>query len=237
MASIIVASLVAGILTVLAPCIVAALPLILGRGADGIAKARRVITGLLVSVFVFTFALKVSTAFLGVPASVWQVLSGSIIILVGISMLWPLMYARVANRIGLERLATRSQQQAMRQEGWARDYLVGASLGPVFSACSPTYGLIVAVILPTDIFRGTIYLLVFLTGLGIALTAIAIGGSNLVAKLGWSLDPQGAFKRTVGGLFIAIGLLIALGLDKEILGWLVERGWYDWQLDLEDNLR
>ena len=235
--SLIVAAAVAGALTVLAPCIFSALPLILGRGADGYNRARRVILGLLGSIFIFTFLLKVSTALLGIPLSFWQALSGSVIALVGITMFWPDIYTKLAVALRLEASANKSQQRAMALEGAAGDYLLGASLGPVFSACSPTYALIVAIILPNNIWEGTVYLLAFLAGLGLFLGLIALGGQKLVSRLGWSLDPKGKFKRGVGLLLIIVGVLVATGLDRQLLGWLVSNGWYDWQVRLEQVIR
>ncbi|HEX9594610.1 MAG TPA: hypothetical protein VF996_00540 [Candidatus Saccharimonadales bacterium] len=232
-----IAAFVAGVLTVLAPCIFSALPLILGRGADGYAKARRVILGLLGSIFVFTFLLKASTALLAIPTSFWQALSGSIIALVGISMFWPDIYAKLALKLGLERAGAKSQQKAMALSGASGDYILGAALGPVFSACSPTYALIVAIILPNNAAQGTLYLLAFLSGLGLFLAAIALGGQKLIARLNWSLDPHGKFKRGVGLMLILLGVMIATGLEKDILAWLVSNGLYDWQIRLEENLR
>lgn len=235
--SLLIAAVLAGALTVLAPCIFGALPIILARGAEGFGRARRIIFGLLVSIFVFTLLLKVSTALLGVPVAVWQALSGLIILIVGASMVWPNLYAQLAANVGLERLAGRAQQAALSQAGAGADYLLGASLGPVFSACSPTYALIVAIILPNDKLEGTIYLLAFLMGLGLMLGAIALGGQKLAAKLGWSLDPQGLFKRMAGLGLVILGVIIAFGWDRDLLSRLVENGWYDWQLRLEESMR
>lgn len=231
-----VTAVLAGMLTVLAPCIFGALPIMLARSVDGFGRARRVIIGLLVSIFIFTLLLRVSTALLGVPSSAWQLISGLIIVLVGLATIWPNAYARLAATIGLEGWAGRSQQAARAQGGTWSDYLVGASLGPVFSACSPTYALIVAVILPTSPLEGIVYLLAFLAGLGAILAGIAVGGQRLVARLGWSLDPTGWFKRTLGAFLIVLGLMIAFGWDRDLLGNLVEGGWYDWQLRLEEEL-
>jgi hypothetical protein len=41
----------------------------------------------------------------------------------------------------------------------------------------------------------------------------------------------------LGVFFIMFGLAIATGLDKELLGFVVENGWFDWQLRFEDMLR
>lgn len=174
---------------------------------------------------------------LGVPSSVWQVISGSIIFLVGLSYLRPQLYARLATALGFERFATTTQRKAFSSSSHSKEYLVGAALGPVFSACSPTYALIVAVIIPVSFIEGIIYLLIFLLGLSLALLAIAFGGNRLIAKFDWALSSSGWFKRVLGIILMAVGIVIVTGWDKDMLSYLVERGWYDRQIELENAIR
>lgn len=65
--------------------------------------------------------------------------------------------------------------------------LLGASLGPVFGACSPTYALYVAVVLPTQPIVGLINLLAFVIGLSLMLLLIAHFGQRLVKNLAGGL--------------------------------------------------
>ena len=114
--------------------------------------------------------------------------------------------------------------------------LFGASLGPIFSVCSPTYALIVAVILPSDPLPGVLYLLAYVAGLLGMLALVAAVGKRLVRALGWGLNPHGIFRRVLGLALIILGLLIVTGLDKQLSSWLVSQGWFDWQVQLENWL-
>lgn len=66
---------------------------------------------------------------------------------------------------------------------------------------------------------------------------IAVLGSKMVKKLGWGINPNGWFKRILGVVFILVGILIATGADKQLLGYIVERGWFDWQVAIESALQ
>src|SRR4051812_8480642 len=92
MALLIIAFL-AGILTVLAPCVLPLLPVIVGGSLSGEKihrhKALTVTLSLGVSVIVFTLLLKVSTLFIHIPESLWMWISGGIIILFGLTILFP----------------------------------------------------------------------------------------------------------------------------------------------------
>ncbi len=85
-------ALLAGVLTVFAPCTLALLPIIVGGTLAGGTSIRRAVTvtvSLGLSVILFTFILKVSTSFIMVPQSFWHIASGVIIILVGLAMVFP----------------------------------------------------------------------------------------------------------------------------------------------------
>lgn len=91
MVTLLIFSLIAGVISILAPCTVSMLPILLARSADG--KRSRspflVIGGLLASIFILSIILKASTALIGTPQEVWQIISGGIIIVLGIFTLFP----------------------------------------------------------------------------------------------------------------------------------------------------
>ncbi len=51
----------------------------------------------------FTLLLKASTILINVDPQVWKSVSGGIVILLGISVLFPLMWAKLSARIGLRK--------------------------------------------------------------------------------------------------------------------------------------
>lgn len=231
-------SFLAGVLTVLAPCVVAILPALLARSVDGkrTHSPYWVIGGLAASVFLFSILLKSTTLLIDVPTMVWTSISGGIIVLFGLITLFPLLWDKLMLRLGTPLAAQQGLARATAHRGRWGDLLIGASLGPVFSACSPTYGLIVATVLPATPLLGLTYLVAYIAGLCLVLGLIAIFGRALIRKLGWGVNPHSTFKKVMGVLLIIIGIMIATGIDKDILGMLVSGGWFDWQIDLESGL-
>jgi cytochrome c biogenesis protein CcdA len=231
-------SFLAGMLTILAPCVVSIIPILLARGttAKRARSAWLVIAGLGVSIIVFTVLLKATTLLIGVPDDVWKVVSGAIIILFGIVTIFPQLWEWVVLKTRVVFKAQNAMGEAAAARGRWGDLLLGASLGPVFSACSPTYALIVATILPVSPLQGLGYLLVFVAGLSLMLALIAIFGRALIRRLGWGINPKGLFRRVLGVILVIVGLMIVTGLDKDLLGYLVENGWYDFQIRFEDAL-
>tara|TARA_B100001105_G_C22396460_1_gene446949 strand:- start:681 stop:1400 length:720 start_codon:yes stop_codon:yes gene_type:complete len=228
----------AGILTILAPCVVSIIPILLARSGTN-SQARSaffVILGLSVSIIVFTVLLKASTLLLNVPPDVWKLVSGAIIIAFGLFTIFPSWWEWISLKTRFIFKAQNTMGEAAKKRGVWGDMLLGASLGPVFSACSPTYALIVVTILPVQPLVGLGYLLVFVLGLALMLALIAIFGQKLIKKLGWGINPRGVFRRVLGAILLVVGVMIITGFDKTILTFLVESGWYDFQIELESNL-
>lgn len=227
----------AGVLTVAAPCVLPLLPVIVGgtavRTAGEAASSERtwqrpliIAASLALSVVLFTLLLKASTALLGVPAWLWQSISGVIVAVFGLTMLFPALWERVTVATGLQARGGRLLDRSYRRQGLGGDIALGAALGPAFSSCSPTYALIIATVLPASFAAGVLYISAYAIGLALALLAIALAGSALVRRLGWLADPHGLFRRIVGGLLVFVGIAVALGWDRLVQAWVLEQGWY-----------
>lgn len=216
----------AGILTVLAPCIFPLLPIILSSGAGARERLTPyiVIGSLSLSILLFTFALKVSTAFITIPTSFWAYFSGTILLLIGLIYTFPGLWERLPGVSKLSRSANQQLGTGHQKQSFWGDVVVGASLGPVFSSCSPTYFLILAAVLPESWVLGTLYLLTYIAGLALILLLIALLGQRFVAKAAWATDPRGWFKRGIGIIFLCIGIAIITGLDKQFEIWVLDSG-------------
>lgn len=230
-------SFAAGVLTVLAPCVLPLLPVIVGgtaaRAGTNSAAAERewfrplvIATSLAISVVAFTLLLKATTALLGVPAWIWSAASGVIVAALGLTMLFPSAWERITVRAGWQAGTGRLLDRSYRRGGLTGDIALGAALGPAFSSCSPTYALIVATVLPASFAVGAVYTSAYAIGLALALLMIAMAGTALVRRLGWLADPHGLFRRIMGAVLVAVGIAVALGWDRVVQAWVLEQGWY-----------
>lgn len=239
--TLLIVSFLAGVLTVMAPCILPLLPVIIGGSitASGQKSWYRplIITGsLAVSIILFTLLLKSSSALLGIPTEVWRVLSGAIVIALGITLVFPHSWEKLASALRLNIRANSLLSGAFKHNGVQRDILTGAALGPVFSSCSPTYALIVATVIPQTFAVGLIYLIAYAVGLASVLLLITFIGQPLANRLARVSDPNGWFMRGLGVLFLAIGISVIFGLDHSLQTYILENGWYDPISELEQSL-
>ncbi len=224
-------SFVAGILTVLAPCILPLLPVIVGRSlTDSTLSKRRlfvVVVSLGLSIILFTLLLKASTLFIDIPQDFWKYFSGGIIFIFGLVSLFPDLWDNLSITSVISQKSNAVLAEGFKKDNIWGDIIVGASLGPIFSACSPTYFVILATVLPVSVSLGILYLFTFSFGLGVALVFVALIGQKVVNKLGIVSDPRGWFKRIMGLIFIIVAIGIVTGYDKKLQISILNAGFLD----------
>lgn len=220
-------ALLAGALTTLAPCSLTLLPIVVGGSLQGStnkdATRRAIIITLSLgaSVAIFTLLLKATTALIDIPTQFWQIFSGSLLIVLGMFSVFPGLWDRISQRIGLAGASARRLDAANRREGTVGAILTGAALGPVFTSCSPLFAYVIVTVLPAEPIEGLILLTAYVVGLMAVLLGIALAGQRLVRRLRWAADPHGAFRRVLGIMFVVVGVLIATGLMQDIEAWIL----------------
>ena len=219
-------SFIAGLLTILAPCVLPLLPVIVG-GAVGSRNRSYpfiLVISLAGSVILFTLLLKASTLLIDIPQNFWTAVSGGIILVFGLIWLFPGIWEMITTKTNLLGKSQEGLSAAGRVESNWGAVLMGAALGPVFSSCSPTYFVILATVLPVSFISGIFYLLIYGFGLALMLGLIAFFGQKLTARLGWAANPHGLFKKILGILLILVGLSVITGYEKKIEAAILDAG-------------
>lgn len=217
-------SFLAGVLTVLSPCILPLLPVVLSGALSTQGKAAPyvIIATSAVSIILFTLLLKGTSLFLGVPSNAWFAISGVLIALIGLTMLFPVVWETLIEKLHIQQKTGELTAHANAASGQKKNIILGLSLGPVFTSCSPTYGIVVATILPVNFVQGTVYILLYALGLSLVLLLLALGGSRAAGTLRWFTSP--AFRRILGLVLFLTGIAIATGYIKQLEIALLESG-------------
>ena len=228
--ALLIVSFIAGVLTILAPCIFPLLPVIIGGSVTETGNKKRVyiiIGSLSLSLVVFTLVLKASAALIMVPAQFWTILSSSILILFSITMIFPGLWEKISAKLKFSERSNQLLTFGYQRKNILGDVIMGAALGPVFSSCSPTYFVILASVLPASLLLGVTYLIAYSVGLSLMLFLVAWLGQKFVARVGWAVDPRGYFKRMIGVLFLLVAIFILFGYDKKVQIYVLDQGLFD----------
>jgi cytochrome c biogenesis protein CcdA/thiol-disulfide isomerase/thioredoxin len=216
-----VISFIAGILTILAPCVLPVLPIIIGGSISGKHKEKArpyIIAGSLAgSIIFFTLLLKVSTLLINVPPNLLEYISGSLLIVLGLVSVFPELWEKLIIRLNWQAASQRFLGRSEHADGkYAGPIIIGIALGPVFASCSPTYAFILASVLPHSFFSGLVYLVTYSIGLVLALLVTSLVGRKLINKLSWAVDTHSLFRRIIGIIFILVGIVIITGNEVRI---------------------
>lgn len=237
-------SVLAGVLTILAPCILPLLPIVIGSANTDTKKQNkrsiskksiRIIFALSISVVVFTLVLKASTLLIEIPNSFWSIFSGLVIIILGLVMIFPNLWTKIPLVKKVKLVGDQKIAKGYQKKNNLGDYIVGVSLGPVFSTCSPTYLFIIATVLPASFFVGFVYLIGFTIGLVFSLLVVAYFGQSIINKILDNNRKAEITKKVFGALILVVGLAILTGYDKKFEAWILDSG-YGATINFEQNL-
>jgi cytochrome c biogenesis protein CcdA/thiol-disulfide isomerase/thioredoxin len=217
-------SFVAGVLTILAPCVLPVLPVIIGGSVGATAKDKArpyvIAASLAGSIVLFTLLLKVSTLLINLSPNVLTDISGGLVITLGLVSVWPEAWERLVIALNWQATSQRFLGRGERnRDKYIGPILVGVALGPVFASCSPTYAFILASVLPHSFVSGLIYLITYSLGLVLTLLVISLAGRQYISRFPWALDTHSLFRRIIGVAFVLIGLVIITGHEVSVETW------------------
>jgi cytochrome c biogenesis protein CcdA len=226
--TLLIVSFLAWVLTILAPCVLPLLPVILWASAtDSEDKSRPyiIIISLWFSIILFSLLLKASTIFIWVDPIVWKLFSWIILILFWIITIFPNLWKNLSTKIWLSDKSNQNLGKSTGKKGIIWSVMVWLSLWPVFSSCSPTYAVILAIILPISFLTGLLNLFAYVLWLWLVLLLIALLGQKFISKVKWASSPNWIFKKVLWILFLVIGLAIITWYDK-VVETAVLNSWY-----------
>ena len=228
-------ALIAGVLSILSPCVLPILPVVLGAAASEHRYGPLALAaGLSLSFVVLGLFLATVGHSIGLDAERLRSVAAVLIMAVGVVLLLPPLQARLALASGPVGNWADSQFGRFQKNTFSGQFWIGALLGAVWSPCvGPTLG--AASLLAA---RGRdlpqFALTMFAFGVGAALPLLALGWVSRETTMQWRsrlLSTGSGMMFALGLLFVTIGVFIVTGLDKLIESKLVEAS-PQWLVDL-----
>jgi cytochrome c biogenesis protein CcdA/thiol-disulfide isomerase/thioredoxin len=201
---------VAGIVTAVSPCVLPVLPIVLAGGATG--GPRRpfaIIAGLVASFTVFTLTAAALLSALGLPDDLLRNVAIAVVVVVGIALVWP----RLGELLGRPFYALARRKPSDTAGG----FVLGLSLGLLFTPCAGPVIAAVATVAATQRFSLEAFLITLAYGLGAGLVLLGVA---LAARRGMSLSAvrahAPAIRRALGVAVLAVAALMVYGVDKDL---------------------
>lgn len=213
----------AGIVTILSPCILPVLPIVLsGSISGGKRRPWGVVLGFILSFTIFTLFLTALVKSLGISSNTLRSISVVIIFLFGLSLILPNF------QVFLEKLFSKLSSlfpKTNSNSGFWGGLLVGVTVGLLWTPCvGPILGSVISLAVSGSVTSST-FLITLAYSLGTALPMLAIvyGGRQLLNKVPWLTQNTAKIQIAFGVVMMLTALAIFFNLDRKFQSYILEK--------------
>lgn len=225
----------AGIVTILSPCILPILPIVLSGTISGDKKRPLgIILGFILSFTFFTLFLATIVKLTGIPTNTLRVIAGVILLIFGLSLLIPFFQELI------EKLFTKLSifaPKANPHAGLWGGFVIGLTIGIVWTPCvGPILASVIALAATSQVSTATFLItLTYSIGTAIPMFLIMYGGRNLLNKAPWLTKSTPKIQKAFGVLMILFAIAIFTNIDQQIEGYLAATPYGADLTQLENN--
>ena len=214
-----VLALLAGVVTVAAPCTLPMLPILLGAsvGQTGKARPAMIALGFVMSFSMVALLLGAITRVFDFDPNHLRNAAAVVLVGFGLLMIWPTPFEWLSTRIG-----GFSRHSAASRQGVIGGFVLGTTLGLVWTPCAgPVLGSILTVVATSqDTAWASLLLIVYAIGAALPMLAIAYGGQAVTTRVRSIARVAPRLQQVLGGVVIAFAALSYFQYDTLIVSWL-----------------
>jgi cytochrome c-type biogenesis protein len=216
-------ALLAGMLTIAAPCTLPVLPALLGASIarGGNARPLFIVAGFVVSFAAVALLFSLVTEIAGIDQTVLRTAAAALLAAFGALMLWPRAFESLWAKIG--RPFVPGERAVIRFAGGnSGAFLLGTTLGLVWTPCAgPVLASILTLIASaSDFGSGAALLSVYAAGAGVPLLVIAWGGQAVTARTRILARHTHRLQQGFGVAIIAFAVATYFDYDALVAAWL-----------------
>jgi cytochrome c-type biogenesis protein len=216
-------ALLAGILTIAAPCILPMLPIILGTSIGQTSRARPafIALGFTVTFSACALIFGLFSESLGLSQQALRDTATGLLFLFGILMVWKRPFDwLMLHMSGVINLAHDAGNRT--RPGNFGGFVLGMTLGVVWTPCAgPVLGAILTLVATErDLGRAAALLLTYSAGAGIPMLVIAYGGQHLSTKVRALVPYAQRLQKFFGVLIVLTAIAMYFQYDAQITLWL-----------------
>lgn len=218
----------AGVVTVVSPCALPLLPVLLsGTTSGGRLRPWGIVAGFVGGFLVFALGFAWAMSAVGLPPDSLRWVAGGLLITFGLVTAVPVLqtaFQRLWSFVPARRARpTFSPGRIDTRGGFGSGVAVGLGLGLSWSPCvGPIMASVFTLALTQSIDGGAVATaLAFSLGTGTVFLALMFGGRGLLARVPWLTGHLEAIQRIFGGLMVAAGVAVVFAWDRDFAAWVL----------------
>src|SRR5258705_9582946 len=213
-----VLALLAGVVTIAAPCTLPMLPILLGASVGQTSKARPVMIalGFVLSFSIVALALSAITRAFDFDPNLLRSAAAILLVGFGLLMIWPAPFEWLSSRLG------GFSGAAMSRQGVLGGFVLGTTLGLVWTPCAgPVLGSILTVVATSkDTAWASTLLVVYAIGAALPMLLIAYGGHAVTTRVRSFARIAPRLQQSFGVVVIGFALASYYQYDTLVVAWL-----------------
>lgn len=206
----------AGLVTILAPCMWPMLPIVLSSTVKGTDHQRPlgIVLGIMASFAIFTLFVSSLVRIFHIDPNLFRLLAVVIIIFLGLSLVIPAL-SRVLE-LYVSRLTGKLKIQNQKGNDFQAGFLTGLTLGIIWSPCGGPILASIAALAATGMVNLSVILmtLAYVLGVGLPLFAFTYAGQHFLTKTKFISAYTGRVQQIFGVIMILTALAIYFNYDK-----------------------
>lgn len=230
MAILLAFAFVSGIVTILSPCILPVLPVVLsGTAGGGKARPYGILFGFVVSFTAFTLTLSALVRATGISVDALRIAAVIVIALFALVLLVPkfaVVFEGLASRVAAwgGRITDPVQKKERKQDktdgppagGFPSGIPVGLSLGLIWTPCvGPIMASVISLAITQSVDGGAVFItLAYTLGTSIPMLAVMLGGRALLNRVPFLSRNSAKIQRLFGALMLATAIAVGFGWDR-----------------------
>lgn len=216
----------AGVITILSPCILPILPIILTSsiGGENVGKSRPigVVVGFVLSFTFFTLFLSTIVKISGISADLLRLVSVFVIAGFGLSLLIPQF------QVLFEKLFSKLagfMPNNQNRKGFSGGLLIGLSVGLLWTPCvGPILASVISLAITGAVtFDSFLITLSYALGTAIPMFLVILGGQNALKRVPWLLSNLSIIRKLFGVLMILTAIGIFFNVDRRFQTFILEK--------------
>jgi len=217
---------VAGLLTLINPCVLPVLPVVLAAALQaGRAGPLALAGGMALSFVALGLFVAAAGQAFGLTEETVSAAGAVLMAGFGLVLLVPRFSAGFALAAGGVSAGADAGIGRLEGRGLAGQFLGGLLLGAVWSPCiGPTLGGAIALASSGgNLWRAGAVMVAFALGVAVLMLALAYGAQSAIrARRGWMRRLAGVSRPAMGTVFVAVGLAVLTGFTHRIEGWVLQ---------------
>ncbi len=215
----IIFAILAGMFTIIAPCTLPLLPVLLGTSLGQSSKSRPIfiVLGFIIVFTSATIILSLVTRYTGLNPNIIRNIGIIILAIFGLLLIWPKLFEKFAGKL-TPFIFQMSAKVGLGTYGNGSAFILGMSLGLVWTPCAgPVLASILTLIaLQKDLLASTILLVAYSAGVGVPMLIIAYGGQYISQKVDVISKYSGLLQQIFGVIIVLLAVFMYFNLDTQL---------------------